>query len=157
MRELQRLIGGDWPGNPDPARANWRIVDDEDEDAVTFGKRWRFAWNPSGEQVGDRTHYARESAEPAVYRLPVERAGRYALKLKIPFHYYKTSSESRLALEIQSGGKTVEAVTNPVAALGQWAEVGTFELAPGATLTVVPARSVGLIVADGVALVEMPR
>ena len=157
MRELQRLIGGDWPGNPDPARANWRIVDDEDEDAVTFGKGWRFAWNPSGEQVGDRTHYARESAEPAVYRLPVERAGRYALKLKIPFHYYKTSSESRLALEIQSGGKIVEAVTNPVAALGRWAEVGTFELAPGATLTVIPARSKGLIVADGVALVERPR
>ncbi|MBR4616903.1 MAG: FAD-dependent oxidoreductase, partial [Kiritimatiellae bacterium] len=41
VRELQRMLGGDFPGVPDPATKGWRIVDDETP-GVTFTKEWKF-------------------------------------------------------------------------------------------------------------------
>ena len=156
VRELQRLIGGDWPGNPDPSRANWRIVDDEDASAATFGRGWSLRWNSSGEQVGDRSHFASQTAQPAAYRLPVDQTGRYALKMKVPFIYHKVSPDAWLAMELSDGaGKTFDVSANPMSDPGQWIDLGVHALSPGATLTVTPSRSRPPIVADGFALVPV--
>ena len=96
-RELQRRLGGGFPGCPDPDKANWIIVDDEDP-GVTFGIGWTEGHNPNGEQVGNVSHFAGGSpwnlTKPknqwvgeAVYPLPVKKAGRYTLKGRIPWHH----------------------------------------------------------------------
>ena len=158
VREIQRLMGGDWPGNPDPAHAKWAFVDDEDE-SVRFGKGWVCNHMCNGEQFGEKAHIlppkAAEGAEPAVYPLPVAKKGRYCLYAKSPFQPWPMDKAvGEAAFEIASEGKVTEILFNQYLDQGSWRAVGDFDLAPGATLTIMPAKSTarGDLFADGFAL-----
>ena len=158
VRELQRRLGGDFPGNPDPSRATWRIVDDEDA-GIVFGKGWKQRNNANGGQVGHVSHYLLNpktgepsSAAPVVYPLPVERPGRYVLMGRVPYCWF-AEADSETAFELTSGGKTTEFAFNQATDCGEWAEMGEFDLQPGATLKLDPSKSHGLVIADGFAVV----
>lgn len=165
VRELQRRLGGDFPGNPDPAKRDWAIVDDESE-GVTFGRGWKADHNPNGEQVGDISHFPGKSGwtsfsaegEPGlgdvVYPLPVARAGRYALMGRIPYLWFAKPGSST-AFEISSGTNLFSFAFDQGQETGQWRRIGEFELAPGATLRLVGGKSSGTVVADGFAVVPI--
>ena len=153
VRKLQERLGGGFPGVPEAKTAGWLIVDDESED-VEFGKGWRKVHNANGDQVGDWYHKAADkSAETVVYPLPVKESGRYALMGKIPYLWFAKPG-AKTMLEISSGGRTKAFTADPAQSTGQWVKLGEFDLAPGATLSIIPAKSSGLIVADGFALVR---
>ena len=162
VRELQVLLGGGFPGVPDPRLTGWRIVDDE-SDGVMFGKGWVVGHNPNGEQVGDATHFpmdcdtwspnlkARSDIGDAVYPLPVEAAGRYVLMGRVPY-FYKTYPGSVTEMVVSSAGKKMRFVSDQGIAAGSWRKLGVFELAPGATLRIIGSRSHGTVAADGFAI-----
>ena len=153
VRKLQERLGGGFPGVPEAKTAGWLIVDDESED-VEFGKGWRKMHNANGDQVGDWYHKAADkSSETVVYPLPVKESGRYALMGKIPYLWFAKPG-AKTMLEISSGGRTKAFTADPAQSTGQWVKLGEFDLEPGATLSIIPAKSSGLIVADGFALVR---
>ena len=152
VRELQRRLGGGFPGYPDPKTEKWAIVDDETP-GVKFGWGWWTRFNVNGEQVGHKTHFAGRGADVAVYPLPVARKGRYALMGRTPYEP-NAALGSSTAFEVTSDGKTVAFAADQAQATGTWRRLGEFELAPGATLKIVPAKSKGFVVADGFALVD---
>ena len=164
VRELQRRLGGEFPGVSDPATKGWRIVDDETP-GVTFGKGWRFVQNANGEQVGDGSHVPPGGSEwssnlkkgqtyvaDAVYPLPVAAKGRYVLMQRIPYQH-SANVDSLTAMEIVSEEKTQAFSFNQAIGTGSWQRVGVFDLAPGATLRILPSKSYGVVIADGFALV----
>ena len=162
VRELQVLLGGGFPGVPDPRLTGWRIVDDE-SDGVMFGKGWVVGHNPNGEQVGDTTHFpgdcdtwspnlkAGSDIGDAVYPLPVEAAGRYVLMGRVPY-FYKTYPGSVTEMVVSSAGKEMRFVADQGIAAGSWRKLGVFDLAPGATLCIIGSRSHGTVAADGFAI-----
>ena len=151
VRKLQERLGGGFPGVPEAKTAGWLIVDDESDD-VEFGKGWRKMHNANGDQVGDWYHKAADkSSETVVYPLPVKESGRYALMGKIPYLWFAKPG-AKTMLEISSGGRTKAFTADPAQSTGQWVKLGEFDLEPGATLSIIPAKSSGLIVADGFAL-----
>jgi hypothetical protein len=151
VRKLQERLGGGFPGVPDPKIAGWLIVDDE-SNGVLFGKGWEKRRNPNGEQVGGWTHFAGRNAEVAVYPLPVKEKGRYSLMGKVPY-LWDAKPGSSTAFKIVSGGKETRFFFDQEQSTGQWMKIGDFELAPGAKLFVIPAKSKNRIVADGFALI----
>ncbi len=159
IRELQRRLGGDFPGNPDPATRDWAYVDDEDASTVFKGP-WSKHMLHNGGQQGDWTHSTELPAKGgeaavATYKLPVKTAGRYKLMGRVP-HLFNESTAPFAALTIVSGGKTSELVWDQYTQSGWWSEIGTFELAPGATLTIDGAKSRGkYLYADGFAIVPV--
>ena len=153
VRKLQERLGGGFPGVPEAKTAGWLIVDDESDD-VEFGKGWRKMHNANGDQVGDWYHKAADkSSETVVYPLPVKESGRYALMGKIPYLWFAKPG-AKTMLEISSGGRTKAFTADPAQSTGQWVKLGEFDLEPGATLSIIPAKSSGLIVADGFALIR---
>ena len=139
VRTLQERLGGGFPGVPEKRTEGWRIVDDETP-GVTFGKGWSRRRNVNGEQIGGFAHFAKENAEPAVYPLPVEKAGRYALMGRVPYDW-AASPGSKTAFKIVSGGKSKEFFADQAQDTGAWVKLGEFDLEPGATLTIIPAKS----------------
>ena len=93
-------------------------------------------------------------AEPATYPLPVAEAGRYKLVGKGPY-MWNAKPGSATAMEIVSGGKAVAFTADQAQSTGEWVKFGEFDLEPGATLTIIPAKSRGHVVADGFALVPV--
>ena len=153
VRKLQERLGGGFPGVPEAKTVGWLIVDDESED-VEFGKGWRKMHNANGDQVGDWYHKAADkSAETVVYPLPVKESGRYALMGKVPYLWFAKPG-AKTMLEISSSGRTKAFTADPAQRTGQWVKLGEFDLEPGATLSIIPAKSSGLIVADGFAIVR---
>ena len=152
-RELQDRLGGEFPGRPDPKLANWRIVDDE-SDGVAFEGKWRHEFCENGEQVGEKASVAVNGAKKAVYPLPVGKAGRYRLMMRVPWHWnIRKPSSTTLAL-VTSDGET-ELSVDQTLDMGSWRELGVFSLEPGATLTVDATKSTGSVYADGFALVPV--
>lgn len=163
-RELQRTLGGDFPGNPDPAKLNWLIVDDETP-GVTFGKGWEPQHNPNGEQVGEISHMPAESGwevdlasnsdvGDAVYPLPVKELGSYRLMGRIPYQN-RAHPGSRTFIEVVSGPTTYELSVDQALESGLWREFGILDLQPGAVLRIVGRKSFGTVVADGFALIKL--
>ena len=161
-RELQRILGGDFPGNPDPAKADWLIVDDETP-GVAFGKGWSPGDNPNGEQVGHISHFPGynnfhvdlpegNDCGDAVYPLPVERPGRFTLMGRVPY-MWQAKPGSLTTIEIVSDGNTSTLAFDQAIDTGTWRKIGDFRLTPGARLRIVAAKSHGTVVADGFALV----
>ena len=160
-RELQRRLGGSFPGNPDPATKDWVYVDDEDT-SVRFEGNWVFGWNCNGGQHGDRSHFAKAPDCVAVYPLPVREPGRYALKGLVP-HLFNHPSAPIVKLTLRSGDTVREITWNQYPNSGFWQDFGDFDLQPGATLEMRPGemdKSVygqkwyHAFVADGFALVR---
>ena len=145
----------------------FRSVDDETP-GVTFGKGWRERHNANGGQVGDVCHMPPgghswgvnfkpvAAVGDAVYPLPVKEAGRYTLMGRVPY-LHSATMDSKTAMEICSGGKVTAFTVNQSVGTGTWQRIGEFDLAPGATLTILPAKSYGTVIADGFALVPMER
>lgn len=157
MRELQRRIGGDWPGNPDPARRDWAVVDDEDE-SVTFIGDWEKGFQCNGGQVGNACHTCLSDGGGdvrAVYPLPVARPGRYRLMGNTPWCWgTERYGLGEVVLKVVSGVHTNSVVWNQAAGNGDWVDLGVLELRCGATLTVLPGESrARTVFADGFALV----
>lgn len=157
FRELQRRLGGDWPGNPDPAQRDWIVVDDEDG-IVRFVGEWRGGFQSNGGQVGNLTHTINKpqaKGAKAVYPLPVKKPGRYCLKGNTPWCWgVEQYGLGRVALELVSGGVTNVLMWNQAAGNGGWVDLGAFELVPSATLTIRPEKGVAKkVFADGFALV----
>ena len=153
-RELQDRLGGSFPGRPDPAQKDWRIVDDE-MPCVTFTGVWKRIYNMNGEQEGHQSSYATKTAQAAVYPLPVEKAGRYALKMRVPYRY-AVEHPSKTVLECVSGGEKRVITVDPTLEMGQWREIATLTLQPGAVLRLDAAASRGTVIADGFAIVPLP-
>lgn len=151
-RELQDLLGGEFPGRPDPRLKGWAIVDDETPDAVLFKGNWKLKHNPNGEQVGDVSTFAKKGAISAEYKLPVEKPGRYALKMRVPYSPF-VKHPSSTQIEIVSNGVKKIIKVDQTEKMGEWREIGVFELDKGATLTVNAKESKGTIIADGFAVV----
>ena len=155
-RELQRNLGGDFPGNPDPARKGWRYVDDESA-GVKFKGKWRQSYNANGGQCGDKTSWGEKGAAvSATYPLPVERAERYALKGIVP-HLFNFQDAPVVELIVRSGGKELRVEWNQLPESGSWRDLGTFDLEPGATLELRRSKACRnwTIAADGFALVPL--
>lgn len=159
MRELQRRLGGDWPGNPDPARANWKIVDDEDASVSITGRHWHKAWQPNGGQVGklSRTIRSEKAGDAkAVYPLPVSESGRYRLKGNTPWCWeLGRYGLGEVALELFDGTRSHALTWHQGVGNGDWVDLGVYDLRPGATLTILPGKSAAPVVfADGFAVVR---
>ncbi len=161
-RELQRRLGGDFPTCPDPKKANWIIVDDEDA-GVKFGAGWTYGCNPNGEQVGNLSHYAGGShwnltkpagwrVEDAEYPLPIKTAGSYRLYGRIPWHH-SARPGSRTVLKLCGPGFSYRLTVDQGIAPGTWRDLGVYQLEPGAVLKLIAGESEGTVVADGFALV----
>ena len=153
-RELQRNLGGDFPGNPDPARLVWRYVDDESE-GVKFAGEWNHHYNCNGGQCGDKSSWCNEiESVSALYPLPVEKAGRYLLKGIVP-HLFNLRNPPIVELIVRSDGKESRIEWNQLPASGFWCDLGSLDLVPGATLELRRSRNCrnGSIVADGFAVV----
>ena len=158
-RELQRNLGGDFPGNPDPARAAWRYVDDESA-GVKFEGKWRQGHYCNGGQCGDKASWGdKDAAVSATYPLPVEKAGRHALKGLVPHLFnhelFIYGDAPIVELIVRSGGKESRVEWNQLPGSGFWRDLGSFDLQPGATLEVRRAKACRskTIVADGFAVV----
>ncbi len=151
IRELQRRLGGDFPGNPDPAHAAWRIIDDE-MPGVEFKGSWKTRSWSNGEQYGD---YARvlgkKDGSEAIYPLTVEKAGRYTLMMRVPYEW-NVPAKNVTTLKLVSGAIERTFTVDPTVKCGEWRAIGTFELLPGAKLHLLAAKSVGWIVADAFAV-----
>ena len=152
-RELQDLLGGEFPGRPDPRLEGWKIVDDETPGRVTFKGDWERKHNPNGEQVGDVSTFAGKGAISARYELPVEKPGRHAVKMRVPYTPF-VKHPSSTVIEIASNGEKKKFSVDQTEKMGEWREIGVFDLAEGATLTIVAAESNGTVVADGFAVVR---
>lgn len=149
-RELQRILGGDFPGNPDPARKNWRITDDEDGN-VTFTGKWRRSFCENGEQTGDKASYPFPGAVSALYPLGVEKSGRYRLYGKVPYRWdIRQPASTAITVKTSSGDKAIK--WDQTEKMGEWIELGVFEFNPGATLTIDPKASKGTVIADAFAV-----
>ena len=75
---------------------------------------------------------------------------------RVPYAY-GAKPGSATAFEIVSGGKTVAFKADQAQSTGEGVKIGEFDLEPGATLTLIPAKSKGHVVADGFALVKEPK
>ena len=155
IRKLQGRLGGEFPGVPDPKLSDWRIVDDESA-GVKFGKGWQKRHVHYGDQVGEYAHFPGKKAEPVVYPLPVDKEGRYALMGRVPFSW-GAKPGSKTVCELTSGGRVETFTIDQAIADGTWRKLGEFDLAPGATLKLVPAKSKGYVVADGFAVVPIGK
>ena len=72
---------------------------------------------------------------------------------KVPYLWFAKPG-AKTMLEISSSGRTKAFTADPAQRTGQWVKLGEFDLEPGATLSIIPAKSSGLIVADGFAIVR---
>ena len=124
---------------------------DDESDGVTFGPGWWQSFCNNGDQIGDKAHYGSQKSGQAVYPLPVEKAGRYRIYFNVPYHW-NAKRPMRTVYEVFSGGATTEAAADPALRMGEWNELGVFDLAPGAVLRVIPSKSVGRVIADGFAV-----
>lgn len=167
VRELQCMLGGDFPGVPNPETKGWIIVDDETS-GVTFTKEWKFWHNANGEQIGEGSHYppdggcwgcdlkAGSCVGEAKYPLSITVKGRYVLMGRIPY-LHSASTHSSTAMTIESEGSVSHFKVNQAIGTGSWQKLGEFDLSPGAMLRIHLSKSFGVVVADAFALVQMEK
>ena len=153
VRELQRRLGGDFPGNPDPAKKDWIVVDDENAE-VAFAGKWKKYMLHCGGQIGDWVHLTGEKGATATYPLPVKAAGRYRLMGNI-HHLFNDPEDRPVKVRVVSDGAEKTFVWHQQEHSGWWHELGELDLAPGAVLTVSAAKEGGWFFADGFALVPV--
>ena len=151
MRRFQRILGGDWPGNPDPAHAGWIYFDDEDEGRFSFDGDWAFWYTPSGGQCGNLSHFPRKNEGRAVCNIPVGETGVYELYACFPYQA-SVKKPSIVEYEVISGGVRTKLPVDMSIETGTWRILGRVELAPGAKLEINVAACGGSLVVDGFAI-----
>ena len=151
MRKFQRILGGDWPGNPDPAHAGWIYFDDEDENLFSFQGEWRSWYTPSGGQYGNLSHFPRENPGRVVCKIPVCEAGLYELHACFPY-LASVKKPSTVVYEVVSEGVRRKISTDMSVETGSWRMLGCVRLAEGAIIEIDPAVCTGTLVIDGFAV-----
>lgn len=151
MRRFQRVLGGDWPGNPDPARAGWIYFDDEEKNVFDFSGEWWVWYTPSGGQHGNLSHFPRAHPGKAVARIPVKEPGLYELYARYPY-LASVKKPSLVVYEVVSGGERRKTVADMSLDTGSWRLLDKVRLAPGATLEIDPTVCTGTLVVDGFAI-----
>ena len=73
---------------------------------------------------------------------------------RVPYSW-SAKQGSKTAFEIDSDGKHSSFSADQAQGTGEWQKLGEFDLAPGATLKILPAKSKGYVVADGFALIQL--
>ena len=152
VRELQRRLGGDWPGNPDPEKVGWLYVDDESP-GVDLDGDWILTHCLNGGMAGDVAHtsYGWKS-NYAAYPLPVEKPGRYRLYGRIPYDWGYRDCASVASVTVSYEGRETSFQWRQQVNTGRWNAIGEVELGPGARLVVKAADWRNDIVVDGFAL-----
>jgi hypothetical protein len=151
MHRFQRILGGDWPGNPDPARAGWIYFDDEDENRFSFQGEWRLWYTPSGGQHGNLSHFPRESPGVVSGSIPVKEAGRYELYARYPY-LAAVKKPSIVVYEIVSGGVRTKLTADMSLETASWRMLGEVDLNVGARIEIDPSACTGSLVVDGFAV-----
>jgi hypothetical protein len=82
----------------------------------------------------------------------VEKAGRYRLYGKVPYRW-NVKRPASTAVQIRSAGGEVNLKWDQTQRMGEWIDLGVLSLDKGATLTIDPSASTGMVIADGFALV----
>lgn len=164
VREIQRNLGGAWPGVPDPEKAGWLIVDDEDS-CVVLPVGWRVVHNDNGGQVGQVSHRpaSHTLVQPAVYPLPVCIPGNYELKMNIPYDPWFPEKDEHTGkavdalVEIVTGEKVVPIRVCQGVNIGTWVSLGRFRLKKGDSVRIVPekAEKQWMVYADAFAIVPI--
>ena len=158
MRELQRALGGDWPGNPDPERRSWIVVDDEDS-AAEFGPGWERRYNPNGGQRGNQSTYLTQGMTTVVspvYSFGSIPVGRYRLKALTPYAYSTRAwGLGVVSLDLQFSGGKRRLEWDQRADSGEWSDLGAFALSGDVRICVSPRPRDGgsVIVLDAFALI----
>ena len=119
---------------------------------MVLNGKWRYRYCQNGEQVGEGCHLALEGAKMAVYPLPVDRAGRYRIYGKVPY-FWKVIRPSSTAITVETVNGEADLKWDQTQRMGEWTDLGGFDLAPGAKLALNPAESKGMVIADGFAVV----
>jgi hypothetical protein len=156
MHRFQRILGGDWPGNPDPARTGWIYFDDEDENRFSFQGEWRLWYTPSGGQHGNLSHFSRESPGVVSGSIPVKEAGRYELYARYPY-LAAVKKPSIVVYEIVSGGVRTKLTADMSLETGSWRMLGEVDLNVGARIEIDPSACTGSLVVDGFAIRKITR
>ena len=107
----------------------------------------------SQSQSADTTVVTAESAEKAVYPLPVEKPGRYRLMGRINYCWC-AKDDSEKAIAVVTDKRRISLKWNQAVNSGEWNEIGVLDLAPGSTLEIDVKASRGTVVADAFAVVE---
>lgn len=149
--ELQDMIGGDWPGHPDPKKAGWKIVDDADSGVAKSGP-WAFRQGENGDYHGNG-YLQLSKHDPAAwveFPLPVEKEGDYALRMTVGYHWEQLASDVKVALATGKEAKTLTVDEN--LCTGDWQNLGVFHLLPGAKVKILAKDARGAVIADAFAV-----
>ncbi len=153
VSELQNLIGGEFPGHPDPLRAGWQIVDETDVSSVTVSGVWKKGLHENGDHVGDGFLYAERGDVNTwvAYALPVREAGRY--RLRMIWNYYWSGRAAAVPVVITHAEGSSRVTVDMNQGSGQWHDLGVYPFRPGlpAEIRIETDGTQGIVVADAVA------
>jgi hypothetical protein len=153
MSELQDLIGGDFPGHPDPRRAGWLIVDETDAERVTVSGAWKRGLHENGDHYGSGFLYAEQGGEQtwAAFALPVAEAGRY--RVYLTWNTYWDGRADAVPVRITHAEGVAQVTVDMNRGSGEWHVLGDYPLAPErpAGVRIETAGTRGIVVADAVA------
>ena len=152
--ELQDLIGGAFPGHPDPFRAGWQVVDETDLDSVTVSGEWKTGLHENGDHCGDGFLYAEKGDVNTwvAYALPVLEAGRHRLRMIWNFYWNGRAAAVPVVIAHAEGVARVTVDMNQGS--GLWHDLGEYPLCPGAPaeIRIETEGTQGIVVADAVAI-----
>jgi hypothetical protein len=154
VQELQALIGGAFPGRPDPLCAGWLVIDETDDAQVTVSGDWKPGLHENGDHYGSGFLYAEtgDARTWVAYALPVREAGRYRLRLL--WNYYWNGRSAAVPVVISHAEGTARVTVDMNQGSGMWHELGDYPLKPGAAaeVRIETEGTRGIVVADAVAV-----
>lgn len=154
VRDLQDLIGGAFPGHPDPLTAGWRIIDDADTEHVTVSGEWKKGLHENGGHWGDGFLFAEKGDLQTwvAYALPIREAGLYRLRM-IWNEYWNGRSSAAPVTVTHAEGKA-RLTVDMTQGSGLWHDLGVYRFSPGAAaeVRIETEGAQGIVVADAVAV-----
>lgn len=150
--ELQTLIGGAFPGHPDPDMAGWTVIDDADPEHVMFSGDWQQGLHENGDHYNEGFRYAEINGTDtwAEYTLPIAMAGVY--RLRVIWNFYWNGRASSVPVVIRHTAGESRVLVNMTCGFGQWHELGDYSLKPDtAQVRIETIGADGVVVADAVA------
>jgi len=152
--ELQELIGGAFPGHPDPQHAGWQIVDETDAERVTVSGEWKQGLHENGDHYGSGFLYAKQGEERTwvAFALPVAEAGRY--QIHMIWNTYWDGRADAVPVRITHAAGVAQVTVDMNRGSGEWHALGEYPLVPGrpAEIRIETEGTRGIVVADAVAV-----
>ena len=87
----------------------------------------------------------------AIYPLAVDRPGKFRLYGKVPYHWM-VKKPSSTAITVENGADRKEFRWDQTRSMGEWIDLGVFDLDKGARLVIDAKASTGTVIADGFAI-----